>query len=270
MPAGSRCCARWGCTLPPHRAPAAISAEPRSRSAAARPPSRSTAPAACRCRAPAAGRRRDARLGRPAGRRAACRACGLCESRQNTVFGTGPATAEWLIVGEAPDEEEDLQGEPFAGRGRQAAGQHAAHAGPGPAPQRLHRQRAQVPPARQPQPGPGGTGAVRAVPAPPGRAAAAAHHPGDGALRRAGAAADQEPIGRLRGRVHRYHDVPVVVTYHPAYLLRNLPDKAKAWADLCLAMDLLEDRVARLGRRHRPEGLRAERLGRVVDAAPAA
>jgi DNA polymerase len=54
----------------------------------------------------------------------------------------------------------------------------------------------------------------------------------------------QEPIGRLRGRVHRYHDVPVVVTYHPAYLLRNLPDKAKAWADLCLAMDLLEDWVA--------------------------
>jgi DNA polymerase len=44
-----------------------------------------------------------------------------------------------------------------------------------------------------------------------------------------------EPIGRLRGRVHRYHGVPVVVTYHPAYLLRALPEKAKAWQDLCLA-----------------------------------
>ena len=50
-----------------------------------------------------------------------------------------------------------------------------------------------------------------------------------------------EPIGRLRGRVHRYNDVPVVVTYHPAYLLRNLPDKAKAWADLCLAQAVLRD-----------------------------
>ena len=46
-----------------------------------------------------------------------------------------------------------------------------------------------------------------------------------------------EPIGRLRGRVHHYHGVPVIVTYHPAYLLRNLPDKAKAWEDLCLARD---------------------------------
>ncbi len=47
----------------------------------------------------------------------------------------------------------------------------------------------------------------------------------------------QEPIGKLRGRLHQYEGMPVVVTYHPAYLLRNLPDKAKAWADLCLALD---------------------------------
>jgi DNA polymerase len=48
-----------------------------------------------------------------------------------------------------------------------------------------------------------------------------------------------EPIGKLRGRVHEYAGVPVVVTYHPAYLLRNLPDKAKAWSDLCLAQSLV-------------------------------
>jgi DNA polymerase len=48
-----------------------------------------------------------------------------------------------------------------------------------------------------------------------------------------------EPIGRLRGRVHQYQGVPLVVTYHPAYLLRNLPEKAKAWADLCLALEQL-------------------------------
>ncbi len=49
----------------------------------------------------------------------------------------------------------------------------------------------------------------------------------------------QEPIGRLRGQVHRYQGVPVVVTYHPAYLLRAPADKAKAWADLCLALELM-------------------------------
>jgi DNA polymerase len=47
----------------------------------------------------------------------------------------------------------------------------------------------------------------------------------------------EEAIGKLRGRVHRYQGVPLIVTYHPAYLLRNLPDKAKAWDDLCLALD---------------------------------
>jgi DNA polymerase len=49
-----------------------------------------------------------------------------------------------------------------------------------------------------------------------------------------------EPIGRLRGKVHQYQGVPLVVTYHPAYLLRNLPDKAKAWEDLCLAASVAE------------------------------
>jgi DNA polymerase len=44
-----------------------------------------------------------------------------------------------------------------------------------------------------------------------------------------------DAIGKLRGRVHRYEGIPVIVTYHPAYLLRNLPEKAKAWEDLCLA-----------------------------------
>ncbi len=49
----------------------------------------------------------------------------------------------------------------------------------------------------------------------------------------------QEPAGRLRGRAHTYQGVPVVVTFHPGYLLRNLPDKAHAWADLCLAQGLV-------------------------------
>ncbi|HBH39132.1 MAG TPA: uracil-DNA glycosylase, partial [Curvibacter sp.] len=48
------------------------------------------------------------------------------------------------------------------------------------------------------------------------------------------------PLGRLRGQVHQYEGVPVVVSYHPAYLLRTPQDKAKAWADLCLARGLMQ------------------------------
>jgi DNA polymerase len=49
-----------------------------------------------------------------------------------------------------------------------------------------------------------------------------------------------DPVGRLRGRVHRYEGVPLVVTYHPAYLLRQPADKARSWDDLCLAAEVLE------------------------------
>jgi DNA polymerase len=52
-----------------------------------------------------------------------------------------------------------------------------------------------------------------------------------------------EPIGKLRGRVHRYQGVPLIVTYHPAYLLRSLPEKARAWEDLCLAAQVAEQAV---------------------------
>ena len=58
-----------------------------------------------------------------------------------------------------------------------------------------------------------------------------------------------EPIGKLRGRVHRYQGVPLVVTYHPAYLLRNLADKARAWDDLCLAAQTVDSAARRCRRR---------------------
>ena len=54
-----------------------------------------------------------------------------------------------------------------------------------------------------------------------------------------------EPIGKLRGRVHHYEGVPVIVTYHPAYLLRALPEKAKAWQDLCLALGVMRHRPSK-------------------------
>ena len=84
---------------------------------------------------------------------ATCEACGLCKTRTNTVFGVGDERAEWMIVGEAPGAEEDARGEPFVGQAGRLLDNMLAAVGPAPDRERLHRQRPQVPPARQPQPG---------------------------------------------------------------------------------------------------------------------
>ena len=185
---------------------------------------------------------------------AGCQACGLCEGRTQTVFGVGDTAAEWMVVGEAPGEQEDLQGEPFVGPSGQLLDNMLKAIG-------LSRL------ADASGEGANGGSALRGVYIanvvkcrPPGNRNP---HPDEVAkcdpylarqvallrpkiILAMGRFAVQsllqttEPIGKLRGRVHRYHGVPVIVTYHPAYLLRNLPEKAKAWADLCLAMDVAE------------------------------
>jgi len=168
-----------------------------------------------------------------------CQACKLCSGRTNTVFGVGDKKADWLIVGEAPGENEDLQGEPFVGQAGKLLDNMLKALGldrnnkvyianvlkcrpPGdrnPAPEELAqcepflRRQVQL---LQPK-------IVLAM----GRFAVQA------------LLGTSEPIGKLRGRAHEYLGIPVVVTYHPTYLLRNLPDKAKAWADLCLARQLM-------------------------------
>jgi DNA polymerase len=174
-----------------------------------------------------------------------CRACRLCEGRTQTVFGVGNEQAHCMIVGEAPGENEDRQGEPFVG----AAGQlldrmlHAiglTRAAAEPAQQVFIANTLKCRPPRNRNPEPDELALCSAY------------------LRRQielvrprlllamGRFAVQtlldssEPIGRLRGRVHRCGERPVVVTYHPAYLLRNPADKARAWADLCLAAEQLQ------------------------------
>ena len=165
----------------------------------------------------------------------ACTACRLCRTRNKSVPGVGDTHAQWLFVGEAPGAEEDAKGEPFVGQaGRLLDSMLAA----------LSMRRgdnvyiANVLKCRPPgnrAPEPLEAEACRpyldrqiALIAPRiivamGRSAATTLLNVDAT------------IASLRGRVHRYRDVPLVVTYHPAYLLRNLPDKAKAWEDLCLA-----------------------------------
>jgi uracil-DNA glycosylase len=172
---------------------------------------------------------------------AACRACGLCEGRTQTVFGVGHPQAEWMVVGEAPGEQEDLKGEPFVGPAGQlldamlqALG--LARAADGAPPQRVYiANTLKCRPPRNRNPAPEELAAcepflVRQIQLVRPRIILAMGRFAVQALLRSA-----EPIGRLRGRVHQYQGVPLVVTYHPAYLLRNPPDKARAWEDLCLA-----------------------------------
>ena len=239
--------------VPVPRAAAPVSVAPPARAPApASPaPARETAPRAAPPASPVAspvaalGPRPDGidRMDWPALQAAVagCEACALCRSRKHTVFGVGDTQADWMIVGEAPGENEDLQGEPFVGvagqlldnmlraigRSRSGSGAQATYianvlkcrppANRNPQPEEV----AQCEPylARQ-------VALVR-----PRIILAMGRFAVQSLLK------TEEPIGRLRGRVHRYEGVPVVVTYHPAYLLRTPADKAKAWADLCLALE---------------------------------
>ncbi len=181
---------------------------------------------------------------------AECRQCTLCETRTQTVFGVGHPQAHWLIVGEAPGEQEDLQGEPFVG----AAGQlldrmlaalqlTRAEDGAAPPAQRVYiANTLKCRPPRNRNPAPEEMQRcepylVRQIELLKPRIILAMGRYAVQALLRTDA-----PIGKLRGQVHRYQGVPLVVSYHPAYLLRNLPDKARAWEDLCLAADTAEAR----------------------------
>ena len=183
---------------------------------------------------------------------AACRACGLCESRSQTVFGVGHHAAHWMVVGEAPGEQEDRQGEPFVGAAGQLLDRMLAalqltrsEDGPQPPAQRAYiANTLKCRPPRNRNPGAEEMAQcepylVRQIELLQPRIILAMGRFAVQALLRS-----DEPIGKLRGRVHRYQGVPLVVTYHPAYLLRNLPDKAKAWEDLCLAARVVEESAA--------------------------
>ncbi|MGZ5031752.1 MAG: uracil-DNA glycosylase [Usitatibacter sp.] len=164
-----------------------------------------------------------------------CRACGLCKQRKQAVFGVGNESAPWLFVGEGPGADEDEQGEPFVGQAGKLLDSMLAAIG-------CERGRevyiANVVKCRPPgNRTPTADEAAACAPfldrqieliAPKvivalGRTAA---------TRLLGTEAS---LASLRGKVHRYRGTPVVVTYHPAYLLRSLPEKAKAWEDLLFA-----------------------------------
>jgi DNA polymerase len=179
---------------------------------------------------------------------AGCRACGLCETRRQTVFGTGHLQAHCMVVGEAPGEQEDAQGEPFVGAAGQLLDRMLAALGLGrgdgtaagsPAQQVFIANTLKCRPPRNRNPSPEELAACR----PFLQRQVALVQPrvilAMGRFAVQSLLDSDAPIGRLRGTVHRWHGVPLVVTYHPAYLLRQPADKAKAWDDLCLAATLL-------------------------------
>lgn len=186
---------------------------------------------------------RIARMDWPALKEAvtSCQACGLCKTRHSTVFGTGDEAADLMIIGEAPGQEEDRQGEPFVGQAGQLLDSMLAALDL----TRTHNVyiantlKCRPPGNRNPEPlelAQCAPHLIRQVEllAPKlillmGRFAVQSMLETDAS------------IASLRGRRHAWRGLPVVVTYHPAYLLRNLPDKAKAWEDLVLARSMLAE-----------------------------
>lgn len=167
-----------------------------------------------------------------------CRLCGLCETRTQTVFGTGDRGARLMVVGEAPGMEEDRQGEPFVGRAGMLLNAMLRAAGFARSEVYIANLLKCRPPHNR---DPSDEEAGRCLPylrrqielvAPEvilcvGRISA---------QRLLGT---DQPIGRLRGRVHDLDGVPVVATYHPAYLLRAPGEKRKSWDDLKLVLTVL-------------------------------
>ena len=169
-----------------------------------------------------------------------CEACGLAKARTQTVFGVGDPNAEWLIVGEAPGAEEDRKGEPFVGQAGKLLDNMLAAI-------KLKRGqnvyianvlKCRPPENRDPQ----GEEVTQCDPflkrqvelIKPKLIVALGKFAAQSLLN------SESTIASMRGKLHDYHGVPVVVTYHPAYLLRNLPDKAKAWEDLCFAVKTMQ------------------------------
>jgi DNA polymerase len=166
---------------------------------------------------------------------AGCQACGLRKTCTQTVFGVGDEKAEWLLVGEAPGAEEDARGEPFVGQAGRLLDNMLAAIGlaRGKNVYIANVLKCRPPGNRNPEPFEVSQCAphlLRQLELIQPKLILAMGRFAVQAL-----LATESSIASLRGRLHRYQGVPLIVTYHPAYLLRNLPDKAKAWEDLCFA-----------------------------------
>lgn len=172
-----------------------------------------------------------------------CTACPLYATRTQGVLGVGDIHADWLFVGEAPGAEEDARGEPFVGAAGKLLDAMLAAI-------RLQRGdnvyitnvlKSRPPENRNPKPEEVAACLpylVRQVQLIQPKLIVALGRFAAHSLLDTDAS-----ISSLRGQVHQYHGIPLIVTYHPAYLLRNLADKARAWEDLCLAVNTLNNPI---------------------------
>lgn len=168
-----------------------------------------------------------------------CRACGLCETRTQTVFGVGDRQADWLLIGEAPGQNEDLQGEPFVGKAGQLLNEMLRAIG-------LKREQVYIanmlkcrpPNNRDPQ--------VDEIAACHGflQQQIALIRPkiilAVGRIAAQNLLHTQQSLSRLRGTLYQLDGVPMTVVHHPAYLLRSPTEKAKAWEDLQFALSIFQ------------------------------
>ena len=177
----------------------------------------------------------------------ACTACGLCRTRNKVVPGVGDVRAQWMLIGEAPGAEEDARGEPFVGQAGKLLDNMLAALGMN---RRDNVYIANVLKCRPPgnrTPEPVEVDACRPYLE---RQIALIRPQLIVALGKSAASlllGTDASIASLRGRVHRVRDVPLVVTYHPAYLLRSLQEKAKAWEDLLFARRTLAASLSEAG-----------------------
>ncbi|TFH12533.1 MAG: uracil-DNA glycosylase [Nitrosomonadales bacterium] len=171
---------------------------------------------------------------------ASCTVCSLCQARTQTVFGVGDKNADWLCVGEAPGREEDIKGEPFVGpagklldnmleainlkRGKNVYIANIVKCRPPDNRDPDHSEAQQCEPYLTRQIELIKPKLIIAL----GKVAAQN-------LLNTGAT-----ITSLRGKLHEYSGIPLIVTYHPSYLLRIQSDKAKVWEDLCFARNTMQ------------------------------
>jgi uracil-DNA glycosylase len=169
-----------------------------------------------------------------------CTKCALCATRTQTVFGSGNKQADWMLVGEAPGQHEDEQGLPFVGNAGLLLTEMLRAIG-------LTREevfitnilKCRPPNNRDPL-----AGEVESCNEYLQRQQQLIQPKIILAIGRIAAQTllkTDEPLAKLRGKVHTLNNTPVVVVYHPAYLLRSLSEKRKAWLDLQLALQTVKD-----------------------------
>ena len=175
---------------------------------------------------------------------AGCTVCGLARSRNCTVFGVGDRRASWLLVGEGPGAEEDARGEPFVGQSGRLLDNMLAAMG-------MKRGEdvfiANIVKCRPPDNRVPTAAEVASCEPYLHRQIELVRPKVIIALGKTAAVTllgKEQSIASMRGKVFRYRDTPLIVTYHPAYLLRSLAEKAKAWEDLCFARAQIRDWAA--------------------------